>query len=321
MALVAPKIDGWTEGYTDAYTCVREYIVTGAIDDWQKPVRGQPYTQQANWPTSKKYLVASWYLQGQVVSSAEDGAKLFILHVEGSTNLRSSGSGQGVTTTKLNTVLKATGEQELKITLRHVGARRATHEDAGYYWNADGQRALHASNTTDWKKPTLGGGFAEKGDIIYLNAKAAKYYEGDTEATQAASAGSASSEQAPFTYASGDNPLTILDLQDAVVLPTHTCTYWIATDNTWSINAPSQQSFHGWVASWGPTSGRKYGPIGIWVPHTNGRWRCAKQKIETDFDEDGGNLLKITRGFYHCPRSFGAIYWSRTKYDKWRWES
>ena len=315
-ATITPTIDGYRNGYTDHFSCFREYIVKGEPTTTQLPVRGRPYTQQANWP-SLKYRVSDYQLEAIIRDQNDTASRVYRLHVTGSTRIsrESATYPKGL---KRNAVQKTMRQQTFRIAPEMVGAHRATKADIGFYAHPGDEnqqyRGFTAQLSDDFKTPLPSGyghDYAKEGDFVYDNAVSAKYYWNNPSTikyelgpTRTADAGSARTWKGmPFKRKTdGMNPLTLKHVNMTLVCEAFTVTYWVQSNRHFYKNAPRPAN-DGIVSDWGPQNGRKYGPPVVGPPNTAGIWRAVGQDVAPDYEDSGQELLRITRTFLRLPEA------------------
>jgi len=320
MATITPTIDGKKNSYQDGYMCVRTYYCNGKPDDTELPVRGREYGWLvSDWPVG--YRVTNYDLDaildtdGLVVPLRQ----AYLLTVNGSTRSGEFQIGQSSSSLKLDTIEKDMRGEKFHVDPEMVGARKATERDAGLWKSKDTWREIPEV----WRTPVPSGytasGYAQIGGYVYSNALSASYYDqNNTVQTRTPTSGSVRIWPGmPFETQARSNPLELKYANEDLTVRIFTVTYYVKSNREYSLNAPRDMD-DGLVFDWGPRNGRKYGPITVSTPATNGKWRCLNQKLEPERDEDGAYLIKVIREFIRVPAALGDdARWNRNKFGRW----
>ena len=334
-ATISLIVDGVEKGYTDSHNCVRRYLVKGEPDPHQKPTRGAPYSYMADWPGTS-YRVQDYHYTAILYDTDTPANRIYELSVTGSTAVGTIGWGTATDTLKRNTVQRTMRQEPFSINADMASAHRATRQDLGY-WPVPGKSVLQvyqgpATLTPElWKVPMpsyIDHSYAEEGDVVFNNSQSQWYsYWNDTDndtdnvftfATRTSTAGSAQAfDGMPFQNTSAANPLLLSDIGQTWKCRVHRVTYWVESNREYTLNAPYAMN-DGLVFDWGPLSGRRYGPMTVAVPSTLGLWRCLSQDIDQDRDEDGQELIMVTREFIRVPAKLGSgVRWAKRTFGTW----
>lgn len=329
--------------------CIRDFLIDGEPTAEELPQIGQPYTAQSSWPSSN-FRVSSYKVVGTVRNSG--GVWVDVMRVVGRTNARARMDS----TSRVGIIEKAMppGEQ-FQVTAEMLGARQATDEDVGRCFDPYlGRTVRHVPGGTLYNPIYLdgirqdghdavgdpgdtaedmlwslnpSGNPCKRGEWIYRDARPRAYVFGaDADMGRqkfywysAASAGAKDTTFCPIVKKSDydDTELTCKMIGRSFFMPAYTVAFYVRTDSYYMLNVPHYPN-NGRVTDWGPNSGKKYGPpVHSGAPSEDGDWRIVTQGIEGMTDDDGNDLLKITRSFLRVPYVFDACIWNPNIYPVW----
>ncbi|MCP4645773.1 MAG: hypothetical protein GY851_35335 [bacterium] len=324
-ATIIPITDGVEDIYDTQDRCFREYFVQGEPAARQLPVKGKPFTRPGNWPGTS-YRVSNYALKALVrPDTAAD--RRYRLQVWGNTLVGTVGSSADGQTLKRETVNRNATQDDMVITADMVGAHRATEPELGWFINYDNNSEKSYSTLLHVKNDARGSEqYALDGEFVYNNSQAqytliaggAVDFNGNPARDNgSADVGSAATHDAmPFEDTDNANPLTLKHVDASMQVAYHHVTYWKTSNSNFSVGIPEPFN-DGLVRSWGPDSGRKYGPLTAGTPNAEGRWRCFRQELTQDWDSDGTPLIQIDRIFIRAPRILGTVRWYRTRFGDW----
>lgn len=358
MATITPIIDGYKIEYAwrEPARLVKTYLVKGNPISSQLPKYTRPYGSDLTWPRTKdnaKLLVKDFWLDSIIYVSPTYSGNVFKMTVVAQTahgDFIEGASSQPDETAgfKRFIINRRISSTPLRVTDEMIGLIRADKEDAG---EIEGQDSSDTSfgqkyTDTDFAKlkllPDNTTPVCNPGDYIYKNALPAKRFEVEPVSGRVmaiavpggASAGTADKTFAHFLVVppstdptDANNPLKPWHRDVSLSCPLFSLQYFVLSNEDFTLNVPNHPNFCGWVSSFGPENGIKYGPmVGPKGPNLNGKWRCLEQEYSTDFDVDGTPLLSITRTFLHTPGHSelghvdwgGPLYWNPKLFGKWQ---